>query len=356
MRSLPGAGAFPFELSVPGAQLPCAGVTVVGVLPTHRRQGILGRMMRTQLADIRERGEPIAALWASEETIYGRFGYGLAAQDVMIRAARVDAALQPDLPGRTGTTRLVGHDEALRVFPRIYDRVRRDQPGFISRSKPWWELRKLDDRPERRRGAGELNRVLLEIDGKPVGYATYRIKVKWDEATNKSEVHVLEAIGDSPVAVRELWRYLLAIDWVTEIHCDALLRRPPAVPPRAAAEQPQVEGLRRPLAAPHRPRRRPLRAIDDGRRPRHVRRLRRPDLPRQRRRLDGGRRRCPSLEAARRHQARRPGARVCLPRWVHVRRARRGRDRGRKRSRAGASPGRMRSIASTSKPWCSEIF
>ena len=217
-----GAGAFPFELSVPGAQLPCAGVTVVGVLPTHRRQGILGRMMRTQLADIRERGEPIAALWASEETIYGRFGYGLAAQDVMIRASRVNAALQPNLPGRTGTTRLVGHDEALRVFPRIYDRVRRGQPGFISRSKPWWELRKLDDRPERRRGAGELCRVLLEIDGKPVGYATYRIKVRWDEATNKSEVHVLEAIGDSPVAVRELWRYLLAIDWVAEIQCDAL--------------------------------------------------------------------------------------------------------------------------------------
>ena len=217
-----GAGAFPFELTVPGAQLPCAGVTVVGVLPTHRRHGILGRMMRAQLADIRERGEPIAALWASEETIYGRYGYGLAAQDVMIRASRGNAALQPELPGRTGTTRLVGHEEALRVFPRIYDRVRRDQPGFVSRSKAWWELRKFDDRPERRRGAGELNRVLLEIGGKPVGYATYRIKVEWDDATNKSQVHVIEAIGDSPVAVRELWRYLLSIDWVAEIHCEAL--------------------------------------------------------------------------------------------------------------------------------------
>ena len=120
-----GAGAFPFELTS-RAGAPCAGVTVVGVLPTHRRRGILDRMMRAQLADIRERGEPIAALWASEETIYGRFGYGLAAQDVMIRASRGHAALQPDLPEReVGTTRLVGHDEALRVFPRIYDRVRR---------------------------------------------------------------------------------------------------------------------------------------------------------------------------------------------------------------------------------------
>ena len=74
-----GAGAFPFELSVPGGTLPCGGVTVVGVSPTHRRRGVLRTMMDAQLRDIHERGEPIAALWASEETIYGRFGYGIAA-------------------------------------------------------------------------------------------------------------------------------------------------------------------------------------------------------------------------------------------------------------------------------------
>lgn len=217
-----GAGAFPFELSVPGGQLPCAGVTVVGVLPTHRRRGILDRLMRAQLADIRERGEAIAALWASEETIYGRFGYGLASQDAMIRASRAHAALRPDLPGRSGAMRLVDHDEAMRVFPRIYDRVRRRSPGFVSRTKDWWELRQLGDRPERRRGAGQLSRVLLELDGRPAGYALYRIKVEFEGATNKSKVHVNEAIGESPAATRELWRYLLAIDWMDEIHCDLL--------------------------------------------------------------------------------------------------------------------------------------
>src|SRR5690349_23845839 len=73
-----GAGAFPFELSVPGGSLPCAGVTAVGTQPTHRRRGALRSLMDTQLRDVHERGEPIAALWASEETIYGRFGYGIA--------------------------------------------------------------------------------------------------------------------------------------------------------------------------------------------------------------------------------------------------------------------------------------
>ena len=179
-------------------------------------------MMRAQLADVRERGEPLAALWASEETIYGRFGYGLAAQDVMIQAPRVHAALRAELPGRIGVTRLVDHDEALRVFPRVYDRVRRRSPGFVSRTTAWWEVRKLDDRPERRRGAGELNRVLLEIDGRPAGYALYRIKLQFEEATQQEPVSVLEAIGESPEATREIWRYLLAIDWVDEIHCELL--------------------------------------------------------------------------------------------------------------------------------------
>lgn len=217
-----GAGVFPLDLSVPGGKLPCACVSVVGVLPTHRRRGILGRMMRAQIDDIRRRGEPIAALWASEETIYGRYGYGLAAQDVIIAAPRVRAALRPELPARTGIARLIDHDEAVRVFPRIYDRVARRSPGFISRSKPWWELRQLDDRRDQRHGSGELNRLLLEIDGKPVGYALYRIKLRFEDATNKSHVQVVEAIGETPEATRELWRYLLSIDWVDEIHCELL--------------------------------------------------------------------------------------------------------------------------------------
>ena len=70
---------YSFQLSVPGLQvLPAAGVTFVAVLPTHRRRGILSSMMRRQLADVRDRGEPLAVLWASESVIYSRYGYGRA--------------------------------------------------------------------------------------------------------------------------------------------------------------------------------------------------------------------------------------------------------------------------------------
>ena len=73
-----GLGAFPFLLTVPGGRVPASGVTVAAVLPTHRRRGVLRAMMRALLDATHARGEPIAYLWASEDTIYGRFGFGLA--------------------------------------------------------------------------------------------------------------------------------------------------------------------------------------------------------------------------------------------------------------------------------------
>ncbi len=218
-----GAGVYPFELTVPGAVAPCAGVTVVGVLPTHRRRGLLTRMMHAQLADVRERGEPLAALWASEETIYGRYGYGMASLDVRLRLPRVWAGLRSDLPRANAQTRLVDHDEALRHFPRLYDRVRPRTIGFISRSRDWWEIQRLDDHPDRRRGGGPLNRVVLELDGRPAGYAIYRIANERNAGEWTRTVRVLEAVGDGPVATRELWRFLLSIDWMDMIEAGCSL-------------------------------------------------------------------------------------------------------------------------------------
>jgi predicted acetyltransferase len=213
-----GTGVFPFRLTVPGGEVQCAGVTVVGVLPTHRRRGLLTRMMRTQLADARDRGEPLAALWASEETIYGRYGYGMSSLRFSARIPRIWASVRADLPDTNGSLRLVDHDDALRLFPRTYDPVRRATVGFLSRSRDWWEIRQLDDRPERRAATGgPLNRVLLERDGRPVGYALYRITQERTAGEWKRNLRVLEAIGADPAATRDLWRFLLAVDWIDDI-------------------------------------------------------------------------------------------------------------------------------------------
>ncbi len=219
-RIVGGAGVYPFELTIPGGPLRCGGVTVVGVLPTHRRRGLLRRMMTAQLADIREREEPIAALWASEDTIYGRFGYGMASQCVDMTLPRVWAQLRPGLPPREGHVRLVDFDEALRTFPRIYERLRRRSPGFVLRTRDWWEKRILDDSEWRRGTAGPLIRALLELDGRPAGYALYRIVQHQTEF--RRSLRVIEAQGADARATREIWRFLLAVDWMEDIEARLL--------------------------------------------------------------------------------------------------------------------------------------
>ena len=216
-----GAGAFPFRFTVPGGVVDCAGVTVVGVLPTHRRRGILAAMMREQLDDIRRRGEPIAALWASEEAIYGRYGYGLASFMGEIELARSHSGLR--MPPADGTrARLVSLEDAKTVVPPIYDRVRAETPGMFERNAAWWEVRNLADPPDRRNGAGEKNVMVLEVDGRDAGYALYRVTAKWEFGSSVGSVNVIEAAGDSPVAVREVWRFLLELDWLATVQASLL--------------------------------------------------------------------------------------------------------------------------------------
>jgi predicted acetyltransferase len=211
-----GAGAFPLRLTVPGGVVDCAGVTVVGVLPTHRRRGILGAMMREQLDDVCRRGEPLAALWASEEAIYGRFGYGVASFMGEIEVARSHSGLR--VPRADGArARLVSLEEAKTLVPPIYDRVRAETPGMFERSADWWEVRNLADPPERRDGAGEKNAMVLSLDGRDAGYALYRLTAKWEAGSSVGFVSVVEALGDSPAAVTEVWRFLLELDWMASV-------------------------------------------------------------------------------------------------------------------------------------------
>jgi predicted acetyltransferase len=214
-----GAGAFPFQLSVPGAVLPCGGVTVVGVYPTHRRRGALRAMMTAQLHDIHEREEPIAALWASEETIYGRFGYGLAAWccEVAIDRAWTRYA-EPFEP--QGRTRFVDSQEAAALFPPVWTELMRQRPGVFERTKEWWELRRLRMPDEEK--ANPKRFVALEIDGACVGYAVYRQFPNFEGGVSKARLEVQDAVGITPQATAELWRFLLDVDWYATLEMGLL--------------------------------------------------------------------------------------------------------------------------------------
>jgi predicted acetyltransferase len=213
-----GAGAFEFEATVPGGAVRCAGVTVVGTYPTHRRRGVLREMMRAQLVDVHERGEPIAALFASDERIYGRFGYGMGSymgEAAIPREAAFAAPFE-----RKGAIRLVEKDEAQKLFPKIWDAVRPGIPGMMSRSKPWWKWRILHDPPDRREGAGPKRLIVIEGDDGPEGYAIYRHRSPtFEEGVPDGQINAIEVIAQDGWPTAQLWRYLLDIDWATKVTC-----------------------------------------------------------------------------------------------------------------------------------------
>jgi predicted acetyltransferase len=215
-RPIGTAAAYRFDLTVPGGEVPAAGVTWVGVLPSHRRRGVLTELMRRQLADAHDAGESIAILWASESAIYGRFGYGIAAPNVSLDAERARFRFRDD-PGATGRVRIVDAEEGAELFPPVYERVRRDRPGMVRRTPERWSESRLVDPEHWRRGAGPKFYAVIDVDGGPEAYAIYRIKQEWEEGIPRSQLRVVEAIATSPAATRELWRFLFGIDLIARV-------------------------------------------------------------------------------------------------------------------------------------------
>jgi predicted acetyltransferase len=209
------AGAFAFEMSVPGGvAVETSGLTLVAVLPTHRRQGLLRRMMRSHLDEAHRRGQAMAALYASEGSIYGRFGYGMAAlrADIELRRERTAlSATGASLDGK-GRFRLLTEQQSASELPPVYERVRRHRPGMLSRSDVWWRVRRIADPDWMRAGRPPLQRVVLEIDGRPMAYALYRLGAALTSMPAELPLDVVECVGDSPATTRAMWQYLFEVD------------------------------------------------------------------------------------------------------------------------------------------------
>lgn len=205
-------GAFSFGLTVPGGrEVPMGGTTVITVQPTHRRQGVLRQLMDRHLDEVADRGEPLAGLWASEASIYGRFGYG---QATYRHVAKIDAASIAfrDPPDESIRLRLVEADEAKGLLPTIYESVRSERPGMLTRTPDWWAHRRLTD-PESSRGDKSAYRYLIcETEAGATGYAVYRQDAKWDDFVADGEVIVVEVVAEESSSHRAIWSFLTNID------------------------------------------------------------------------------------------------------------------------------------------------
>jgi len=209
--------AFSFEMTVPGSTVPAAGVTMIGVLPTHRRRGVMSSLMRKLIDDARTRDEPVAILWASEESIYQRFGFGLASDQGHISIEKHRAVFL-GRPEPVGQTRLITLEEAAEVLPPIYESVRPTRPGMLARDEVWWRNHTLSDPPRHRAGGSPKFCSVLSIDGRDEAYAVYRTGGDWaDDSTPDAWLNVREVVAGDRVAYREMWRFLFNIDLVDRI-------------------------------------------------------------------------------------------------------------------------------------------
>jgi predicted acetyltransferase len=206
-------GAFPFDVTVPGgAGIPMAGTTIVTVAATHRRRGVLTSMMRDHLEDGRRRGEPLAGLWASESLIYGRYGFGVATEN---NAIEIDQS-RVSIDGEAGSIRLVTTEEAIKLFPAVYELERPQRPGMLSRTELWWKHH-FNDPKAGRDGFSSLRCVLHETEGVPDGYAIYRQKSNWETGFPDGKISIRELMAPSATAHTGLWRFLTTIDLYPQV-------------------------------------------------------------------------------------------------------------------------------------------
>jgi len=213
-RIVGGAAAASYRFTVPGgAQVSGAGVTAVGVQPTHRRRGINAALMRAQLDDVHARGEPIAVLYASEGGIYGRFGYGLSAflGEIDFEGGR-STFIRGYRP--VGSVRLLPRGEALPAMRAIYDRAQPRRPGMIAMEDTWWEWLFFEKESEKDEPTFY---AVHETDGEPDAYATYRVKHEWPDSIPKLELTVRQLVAATRDAYADIWRYLFDVDLVHRV-------------------------------------------------------------------------------------------------------------------------------------------
>jgi predicted acetyltransferase len=206
---------FATDLTVPGGEaVPTAALTNVTVTSTHRRRGLLTRMIEPDLRNARERGEPLGALIASEYPIYGRFGYGPAVEHATYTvAARRVTFLDPP----SGVVELVDTGTFRKEAPAVFERHRARQVGELRRTDRFWDkwlglvpTPGWEHKPM-------FQALVLDGDGNPSGYVAYRTDETWDQRVANVTLDVLELVAVDDEAEARLWAYCCSVDWVTTV-------------------------------------------------------------------------------------------------------------------------------------------
>ena len=206
---------FSLEMTMPGGTVvPTGAVSWISTRPTHRRRGLLRRIMEHLVLDSRARGESMSILTASEGGIYERFGYGVATRKASIAVSRSATTFRDPAP--EGRVRIVEPTAAAEIARPLFDCVRRSRVGAVSRPDAWWndEWASTEWIYPRQRFD-----VVYEEHGRVEGYALYAISGGWSDGFTEKYVAVRDVIASSPRAEHALWYFLFNIDQTVEMRC-----------------------------------------------------------------------------------------------------------------------------------------
>ncbi|MFE0643027.1 GNAT family N-acetyltransferase [Streptomyces sp. NPDC058877] len=206
--------------TVGGGSLVADAITQVTVAPTHRRRGLLSRMMAADLAAAKERGDAVATLIAAEYPIYGRFGFGPASWATEWSVDVRRTGLDPRRSGRPedgGRIDLTEAEEIRKIGPEVHRRLAGVRAGVTNRDARGWELGTgLGHQSEPWREP--YYAVYRSESGEVEGYAAYTADDKWGDAKQPmNTATVRDLIAVTPAAERALWLYLCSIDWVVTV-------------------------------------------------------------------------------------------------------------------------------------------
>ncbi|MEV0537188.1 GNAT family N-acetyltransferase [Kitasatospora sp. NPDC050463] len=212
--------SFDVELTVPGGAVVGAdAITSVTVSATHRRRGLLSRIMAGDLAAARGRGSAVAILIAAEYNIYGRFGFGPATRGHgwnidLLRTSGLRAGL-PTVPG--GRIEFATMEELRKVGPELHERWRLTQPGAIARSELWWQRQTGDVQVPGFEWKEPFAAVHRDAAGTVTGLAVYRVDDNWDGSYPNCTLTVVDFLALDRGTAAELWRFVLSVDWVRKV-------------------------------------------------------------------------------------------------------------------------------------------
>ncbi len=204
----------PFTMRANGKAVALGGITAVGTLPEYRRQGLLRRITTRSLADMHERGQAVAALWASQAAIYQRYGYALSSELVSYRIDTVDVGFAD---GNAGSHRVarINVDTGYPVLKQLYIDFVAERMGYLHRAKPLWMNNTLSSNPT----TGPTHvAIAYAADGAPRGFVVYHVRNdKVAHPTRAQELTVKDFIWLDDGAYRSLWSWLARHDLVGRI-------------------------------------------------------------------------------------------------------------------------------------------